>query len=403
LRVPEAAIAEPASLRPIVLLGAATFVSMATLRVADALLPQIAAEFSTTPGAASIVATAYTISYGLCQVFFGTLGDRFGKYTVITVTVALSVLGALASAAAPSLAGLAVARFVNGSTAGAIIPLAFAYIGDAIPYERRQALLGRFISRQMLGLIFGQAAGGVLGEYLGWRSIFLLLGALYLIATLLLYGELRSRRVVQRRLPARGPRVLAADYLVLLKLPEVQLVLGTALGETMLFYGSFVYLGADLRSTYGMSYAVIGGLLACFGLGGLVYAAAVKLLVARLGERGLATAGGVLLAAGFAVLALQPVRWSLPLVIATIGTGFYMLHNTLQVRATQMAPERRGLALSSFATCNFLGQSIGIPLFGWAADALGYAPIFVTTGVGLLGLAAFFRRALAGLRTSPQA
>src|SRR6266481_5064725 len=88
-------MSEPAaapSIRPIVLLSAAAFASAATLRVADPLLPQIAGEFATTAGGASVIATAFAVSYGLCQVFVGALGDRFGKYTVIAVATFLSGL-----------------------------------------------------------------------------------------------------------------------------------------------------------------------------------------------------------------------------------------------------------------------------------------------------------------------
>src|SRR5947209_5178241 len=86
------------SIRPIVLLSAAAFASAATLRVADPLLPQIAGEFVTTAGGASVIATAFAVSYGLCQIFVGALGDRFGKYTVIAVATFLSGLTAASGA-----------------------------------------------------------------------------------------------------------------------------------------------------------------------------------------------------------------------------------------------------------------------------------------------------------------
>ena len=51
-----------------------------------------------------------------------------------------------------------------------------AYIGDVTPYERRQPVLGRYLSGQIFGQLFGQAAGGVLGDLFGWRNVFFLLG-----------------------------------------------------------------------------------------------------------------------------------------------------------------------------------------------------------------------------------
>src|SRR5689334_21188678 len=93
-----AAVAPVPSVRPIVLLSAAAFASAATMRVADPLLPQVAAEFGTTAGAASVVATGFSVSYGLFQVLYGPLGDRFGKYRVIALATLLSALTAAAAA-----------------------------------------------------------------------------------------------------------------------------------------------------------------------------------------------------------------------------------------------------------------------------------------------------------------
>src|SRR3954452_11049248 len=133
------------SIRPIVLLSAAAFASAATLRVADPLLPQIAGEFVTTSGGASVIATSFAISYGLCQIFVGALGDRFGKYTVIAAATFLCAVTAASCALATSLAMLGVMRLLSGATAGAIIPLAMAHLGDVVPYEQRQTVLARFL------------------------------------------------------------------------------------------------------------------------------------------------------------------------------------------------------------------------------------------------------------------
>ena len=76
----------------------------------------------------------------------------------------------LACGLAPSLPLLVAARLGSGLAAGWIVPFALAFIGDVIPYERRQQVLGTFLSGQILGQMFGQAAGGALGDYFGWRN-----------------------------------------------------------------------------------------------------------------------------------------------------------------------------------------------------------------------------------------
>jgi predicted MFS family arabinose efflux permease len=81
-----------------------------------------------------------------------------------------------------------------------------------------------------------------------------------------------------------------------------------------------------------------------------------------------------------------------------LGMGVYMLHNTLQVHATQMAPEARGGALALFACSLFTGQSAGVWLASHVVDAAGARPVFVVAALGLLALALDFRRRLAKLR-----
>jgi predicted MFS family arabinose efflux permease len=74
------------------------------------------------------------------------------------------------------------------------------------------------------------------------------------------------------------------------------------------------------------------------------------------------------------------------------GLGFYMFHNTLQVNATQMAPHRRGAAVSAFASSFFLGQSVGVWLSGALVDQIGTAWLLAGGAVGVLAVALNFAR-----------
>ena len=123
-------------------------------------------------------------------------------------------------------------------------------------------------------------------------------------------------------------------------------------------------------------------MLASFGAGALLYSSTAGPLVARFGQPGLVAVGGIVLAAGYAVLGLMPSAWLAPPAIALIGLGYYMLHTTLQTNATQMAPEARGLAVSLFAFALFTGQSVGVALAAPIMDRYGGRPIFLATAAG---------------------
>lgn len=367
-------------------LSAAAFCSAATLRAADPLIPQISEEFAVPVGDAAIIAWSFTLSYGLCQVVYGTFGDRAGKVTVIALAAFLAGLSALASAFADSLTLLSVLRFVGGATAGAIIPMAIAHVGDVTDYEHRQPVLAKFISGQILGIVMGQAIGGIIGEYIGWRGVFAMFGALFLIASIWLWIELAAGRVTQTRTAAAGN--FLRQYQSVLQSRKARLVIGSVFAEGFLFFGAFTFVGAYLRQNYGLSLDAIGLLLAFFGAGALIYIAMARRFVRLLGERGMVLVGGAFMGLALVGIGLRPPVWSFVVLLAGCGFGFYLMHNTLQTNATQMAPQARGLGVSLFATCLFLGQSIGITLAGFIVDRAGFAPVIVGAGilVGVLGL-----------------
>jgi predicted MFS family arabinose efflux permease len=381
---------EPSIVRPIVLLSAASFASVATMRAADPLLPQVAQEFGVSAGEASIIATAFALAYGFCQLVYGVLGDRFGKYRLVTLATLASALTVGSAAFAGSLGMLGAARLAAGASAAAIVPLSMAFIGDHVPYERRQTALARFLTGTILGIVSGQVFGGVLGEMVGWRAVFLLLGGVFLLIGALLLVEVRSTRVPPPLLTSSITlQSLAHRYLVLLRRPWARVVLLTVCAEAFLFYGAFTFVGAYLHTGFELDYATVGILLGFMGLGGLLYALTVRILVHALGERGLALCGGIGLAAAFVVVATGPLAAMAP-AIALLGLGLHMLHNTLQTNATQMTPEARGLAVSTFANVLFMGQAAGVWLAGQVIDRIGFAPVFVTAGAALLAVGVAF-------------
>ena len=373
----------------------AGFVSAATLRAMDPLVPAVAGEFATTPGSVGLTVTAFTLAYGVCQLFWGPVGDRFGKYRVITLACLLSAVTAGAAALAHSLPMLAALRLLSGVTAAAMIPLSMAFIGDHVAYEQRQATLARFIAGQIMGLIGGQMIGGIVGDQFGWRAVFLVLAAMFLIAGLLLWRELRAGALPPPVLsPPARPAQLALTYLRLVRQPWPRTVLLTVFAEGFLFFGALAYVGVALHAAYDLSYTMVGVVLGAFGTGGVLYALNARTLLARLGEPGLARTGGCLIGLGYLALPFAPTAWLAALAIGLLGLGFYMLHATLQTNATQMAPEARGLAVSTFASCFFTGQGLGAWLGGYILDGPGAKLLFATVAPLLLVLGLAFAHRL---------
>lgn len=366
----------------ILALSVSAFGSGISMRVSDPLLPGLATEFSLTLGHAALVITVFAIAYGVSQLVFGPLGDRFGKYRVIAWGTLGCALTTGVCAIAPTFELLLVARVLAGVSAATIIPLAMAWIGDVTSYERRQPILAKFMIGQVLGVSAGVLLGGYAADHLHWRTpfeaiaVYFALGGAYLL-------WLNSRLPIEAKKtsPPQGSayKRMVSEFGQVLAVPWARVVLLTVFAEGAAIFGSLAFLVTHLHQVHTIPLSMAGQVVMLFGLGGLLFAVSAYYLVHRLGEVGLCRWGGLLVAASYAIVALSHTWWWAIPACFCAGLGFYMLHNTLQINATQMAPERRGAAVAAFAASYFMGQSAGVALSGTLIPVTG------TSGVILLG------------------
>jgi predicted MFS family arabinose efflux permease len=351
----------------IFLLSLAAFASAASMRVTDALLPRLATDFDVGIAHASYVVTGFAVAYGLMQVLFGPLGDRFGKLRVIACSCAIAAVASVACLLAPGFEGLLVARIVAGAFCGSIIPLAMAWIGDVVAYQDRQPVLARFILGQILGLAAGTAIGGVAAGHASWRWPFGVLAAWLALCAVLI-------AIASRRDPV--PRVakvshFARDAAGILSGHWPRVVVSTVFVEGMLVFGALAFIPTHLHFQRGLDLQSAGLALVPYALGGVGFALAARPIVRRFGEVQLSRGGTLLLAAGFLAIALAPSIVLCAFGCLVAGFGFYGLHNTLQTNATQMAPQRRGAGMALFASLFFIGQSLGVAVAGALVERAG--------------------------------
>ena len=157
---------------------------------------------------------------------------------------------------------------------------------------------------------------------------------------------------------------------------------------------ALAFVPTHLNRTYGIPLALAGFVVMLFGAGGLVYAALSAALVRRLGEPGLAFGGGILLFMCFTGIAARSTLLIAAAACLIAGLGFYMLHNTLQVNATQMAPAQRGSSLALFACTLFMGHAAGVTVAGVFVERVGTGPVIAGAGVLLLLVGLAFAAAL---------
>lgn len=400
----------------VLLLAAASFFSGMTLRLPDGLLPRLARDFDITAGTAGQVVLAFSFAYCLMQLVFGPLGDRFGKDRMVTVALGGCALMAAVAAVMPDFDTLLVARVGWGMAAAGIIPLAMAWIGDAVPYDERQATLARLLLGTLTGMSAGQLAGGFFGDsVVGWRGAFFTMAVGFSIITALLVWRLRAMSLAaaavagpgaraqgqtQTAAPAPGAdegawRRSGRQILSVLQTPWNRRVLLAVFVEGVFLLAPLAFVPTMLHHRFDLSLSAASGLVAFYAVGGLAYALLARRLVSALGERRMVVIGGGLMGLGAAAWWLSPWAWTAGPVALLVGFGTYLFHNTLQTLATQMAPYARGTAVSLFAFLFFLGQAVGVTVFGWALDRYGASGLLLPSVLALPLAGWVFARALA--------
>lgn len=376
--------------RPLRFLSLGVFASALSMRWCDALLPILSNEFEVTAGQSAQVVYAYAIAYGVMQLIYGPLGDRLGKYKVVSFALLACTAGSVGAALAPGLGWLTLARMLNGAAAAGVIPLAMAWIGDHVPFERRQPVLARLLGAIVLGSIAGQWLSGLFADTIGWRygfvGVALLFGTIGIamrlgISTRALAGvepEGGSLRVVASRTSsAEQMRRVIRDR-------RAQLILTITAVEGGCAFSAMAFAPTYLHQRFELAVSSAGAIMVLYGLSGVLYSRSAHWLLARMNASAMARAGGLL--AGLSWLLFPNAGswiWTLPLCFSA-GMGFYVMHNMLQSHATQMSPEYRGTAVSLFAFVLFTGQSIGIGIGSFFVDALSTGAVLAACGVGLM-------------------
>lgn len=376
----------------IFLLALASANSGIALRAVEPMLPRLASDFGTSVSSAAMIISAYAFAYSGAQLVYGPIGDRFGKLRVVTLSLACGAVACFGCALARNLVTLGAMRLVTGLFASTPVMLGMAYIGDRVPLSNRQPVIARFIAGTITGQALGPFVGGAVTDLFGWRGTFAAIGAVFAAVSTILFVRTRGQWNEEKTAATLANPV--AVHLGLLESSKVRHVVSVGFIETFIFFGAFSFLGAYLKVRFDLSLTLIGAILAGFGIGGVLYTLLVKRLLRGLGQKGLVLWGGVACCSFYLLAMLTPV-WG-PFVACTIGVGFsfYMLHNTVQIKATEMAPHARGSALALYSGAWALGQSAGVAMMGFLVGQFDYRLPIVAFGVAYLVLGLWMRRNL---------
>jgi len=300
------------------------------------------------------------------------------RFTLLLLMGAFALFNTL-SALAPNYHWLLLFRFLSGLPHGAYFGIAALVAASLVPYNKRSQAVGRMMLGLTVATILGVPLANWLGQAVGWRWGFVVVGVLAL-ATVALVAALAPRDP-----PQHGASPL--KELGALANGQVWLTLGiSAIGFGGMFC-VYTYVASTMLEVTKASPAMIPLVLAIFGMG----ATLGSIIVPKFADRALMPTAAVLLLGSAVALAFYPLAahqlWSIALDIFAIGF-LGALGAVLQTRLMDVAGEAQGLAASLNHSAFNFANALG-PWLGGLAIAAGYG--WTSTGwVGaLLSLGGF--------------
>jgi len=328
---------------------------------------------------AALLSTAYTFPYALVQPVLGMIADFFGKTRLMNASLVIVAITALLSAITTDFYFLVALRVVSGLVAGGVFPVAMALVGDLVPPQQRQVAIGRLLAIALTGNLLGASIAGVIADFVDWRGVFFVLGAFGLTAAVVAYFAFRGIVVPKPKrfniaAAREGFRGIFAD-------PRAKVCFSAVFVEAVFIHGLFPYVAILLIAAGETRASIAGAMIACFGLGGVVYSVSVPALVAAVSQRHLMIGGGALAAGALALIAFE-FPWQVQLLVfGLFGFGFYLLHGSIQVHVTELSDTARGLAASLHSCFFYLGQATGPVVYGYGFAHGGERPTMLAGAV----------------------
>ena len=173
--------------------------------IVNVALPSIVDDLGGGLSAQQWVSNAYLLALGSLILIGGSLGDIYGERRIFALGVGLFGVFSIATALAPTIEFLIVARALQGAAAALLTPASLAIIVAAFHERERGPAIGAWMAWGAVAGVIGPLAGGLIVDQLTWRWVFAL-NIPVVIATLLLIraGVPKSAHVANRRVDYLG-------------------------------------------------------------------------------------------------------------------------------------------------------------------------------------------------------
>lgn len=339
-------------------------------------LPSLTEGFGASMAQAQLTLTALLLAFGLSQLIWGPLSDRFGRRPILLVGMSAYVLASIASTLSPSMAMLIAWRTVQGAAMGAAVMCARAILRDLYTPAQGARVMSKALSGLGVIACLSPPLGGLLSAWFNWRVALLAL-AIFGAVSLGLVALLFTETVSKKNPAALQPATLARTWLAILRNPTF---VAFSVLSSASYGGLFTFLAASsfvFIKVLGWSTSQYGLLMFSNALAYLLGTFLCRHWLARFGvRRAVALAGALSLAGGtlMGALALANVHsgWAimLPQYLFMLGHGVHQPCS--QSGAVGPFPQAAGAAsalngffmmLAAFVVGNWLGTHMDGTVF----------------------------------------
>jgi MFS family permease len=375
------------------LLWTAAFLNSAGRQILITVLPQLRAEFGLSATQLALVNSVAFWVYAICSLIFGRLGDATHRSRLIVAGLAFWAVATGMVSLSTGLITLIAMRSLVAAGEGTYYSTAAALISDWHRIGTRSRALSIHQTGVFAGAGVGAVAAGALADAFGWRSPFLIFGAIALIFCTALFKWLRDPPVASHaasadRAQRQEPLRIVLQRPAALVLCAVFFLANGAVCGIIVWAPTFLHdeFGLDLAASalYGSTTLSAAGML-CVPLGGFLahrLAARTPLAVFHVLAIGLALAGLLLLPLGLAKSA-----FAVGAVLFASGAGKGLFDGCIYAAMHDVVPpSARATAVGLMTLVGFCGAGVAPIAVAQASESIGMAPAL--TSLAFLYLAA---------------
>lgn len=330
---------------------------------------------------ASIRETGLLVTYGAIILTIGSplvawLTTRFDRRLLLTVTLAILVVGQAASALAPDYATVLALRIAMLAVAAIYTPQAASTVSLIVPEKERASAIAFVFLGWSLAIAGALPQVTFIAAHFGWREAYALGAAIALIPLALLWFTLP--------VGLRGKPLSLASFGLISRHKHILLLLLITILHASGQFSVFVYLAPLLQRLSDVSVEIIGAMFAAYGVAGIIGNMIAQRAVSRFGTW---HTSGFSLGAMFVGISLIALGqgW-LPAVAAGVviwGTGFSATNSMQQARLVEAAPDLSSATVGLNTSALYTGQAIGSAL-GGILFSLGYLHAIDYLGVAFV-------------------